>query len=289
MMRSIRIGNQEIDYRDRPILIAGPCAIEDESDTLRLAERIATLSATKQYFYVFKASYSKDNRSSSGSYRGPGLDEGLRILGRVKSEVGCPVLSDVHAVSEVAPAAEVLDVIQVPAFLSRQTSLLEAVAKSGRAVNLKKGQFLSPQAAGLAVEKIRSVGGKDILLTERGTMFGYNDLVVDFRSLAKMRAFECPVIFDVTHSLQRPGGFGDRSGGEPELAEAMARAAASVPCDGIFLETHPDPATAKSDAAAMLPFARLSSLLEETRRFFALARETDSALKRAATDRGKLT
>jgi len=278
-MTTIRIGSHEIDYRARPILIAGPCAIEDESDALRLAERIATLSATKQYFYVFKASYAKDNRSASGSYRGPGLEEGLRILGRVKSEVGCPVLSDVHAVSEVAPAAEVLDVIQVPAFLSRQTSLLEAVAQSGRAVNLKKGQFLSPQAAGLAVEKIRAVGTRDILLTERGTTFGYNDLVVDFRGLARMRAFDCPVIFDITHSLQRPGGLGDRSGGEPELAEAMARAAAAVPCDGIFLETHPDPATAKSDAAAMLPFARLSSLLEETRRFFALARELDSASK----------
>jgi 2-dehydro-3-deoxyphosphooctonate aldolase (KDO 8-P synthase) len=278
-MTTIRIGNHEVDYRDRPILIAGPCAIEDESDALRLAERIATLSATKQYFYVFKASYAKDNRSASGSYRGPGLEEGLRILGRVKSEVGCPVLSDVHAVSEVAPAAEVLDVIQVPAFLSRQTSLLEAVAQSGRAVNLKKGQFLSPQAAGLAVEKIRAVGARNILLTERGTTFGYNDLVVDFRGLARMRAFDCPVIFDITHSLQRPGGLGDRSGGEPELAEAMARAAAAVPCDGIFLETHPDPATAKSDAAAMLPFARLASLLEGTRRFFALARETDSASK----------
>jgi len=279
-MRTIRIGKHEVDYGDRPILIAGPCAIEDESDTLRLAERIAALGATKQYFYVFKASYTKDNRSSSNSYRGPGLDEGLRILMRVKSEVGCPVLSDIHAVTEVASAAEVLDVIQVPAFLSRQTSILEAVAHSGRAVNLKKGQFLSPNAAGLAVEKLRSVGGKDILLTERGTTFGYNDLVVDFRSLAKMRAFGCPVIFDVTHSLQRPTGLGDRSGGEPDLAEAMARAAAAVPCDGIFLETHPDPATAKSDAASMLPFERLSSLLEDTRRFFALARESRSASER---------
>ncbi len=276
-MTSIRIGNHDVDYRDRPILIAGPCAIEDESDALRLAERIATLNATKEYFYIFKASYAKDNRSSSSSYRGPGLDEGLRILGRVKSEVGCPVLSDVHSVSEVAPAAEVLDVIQVPAFLSRQTSLLEAVAKSGRAINLKKGQFLSPKAAGLGVEKLRAVGGKDILLTERGTTFGYGDLIVDFRSLAKMRAFGCPVIFDVTHSLQRPTGLGDHSGGEPDLAEAMARAAAAVPCDGIFLETHPDPSKAKSDADSMLPFARLSSLLEDTRRFFALGRERESA------------
>ena len=185
------------------------------------------------------------------------------------------MLSDVHAVEEIPAAAEVLDVIQIPAFLSRQTSLLEAAGRSGRAVNLKKGQFLSPESAGLAVEKIRSVGGDNVLLTERGTTFGYNDLVVDFRGLARMRAFGCPVIFDVTHSLQRPGGLGDRSGGEPALAEALARAAAAVPCDGLFVETHEDPAAALSDAAAMVPFDRLGPMLDTVRRFFELSRETD--------------
>ena len=282
-MDSIRIGKNKLDHDAPPILIAGPCVIEDESATLRLAEQIAALSATKEYFFVFKASYAKDNRSASASYRGPGLDEGLRILERVRNEVGCPVLSDVHAVTEVSAAAEVLDILQIPAFLSRQTSLLEAVGHSGRAVNVKKGQFLSPEGVRMAIEKVRAVGGGDVLVTERGTTFGYNDLVVDFRGLARMRDFGCPVIFDVTHSLQRPGGLGDRSGGEPKLAAAMARAAAAVPCDGIFVETHPEPASAKSDAASMLPFAQLASLLEGTRRVFAVARDKNVESDPSAT------
>ena len=213
----ILIGDKQIDPSAAPILIAGPCVIEDETETLRLAERITALSAVQHFFFVFKASYAKDNRTASGSYRGPGLDEGLRILSRVRQETGCPVLSDVHAIEEIPAAAEVIDVLQIPAFLSRQTSLLEAAGRSGRTVNIKKGQFLSPEAAGHAVEKVRAVGGQ-VLLTERGTSFGYNDLIVDFRGLARMRSFGCPIIFDVTHSLQRPGGLGDRSGGEPELA-----------------------------------------------------------------------
>ncbi|MDH3215546.1 MAG: 3-deoxy-8-phosphooctulonate synthase [Candidatus Krumholzibacteria bacterium] len=272
-MKSIRIRDITIDENAPPILIAGPCVIEDETSALQLADQIASLPIVQKYTFVFKASYSKDNRSSSVSYRGPGLEQGLEILDKVKSKVGCPVLSDVHSSAEVGPAAEVLDVIQIPAFMSRQTSLLEAAARSGRAVNIKKGQFLSPQAAGLAVDKVRMAGGQDVLLTERGTTFGYQDLVVDFRSFPRMRAFGCPIIFDVTHSLQKPSELGDRSGGEPELAATMARAAAAVPCDGLFVETHPEPSTARSDAASMLPFAELSRLLEQSHQLFVLARE----------------
>lgn len=274
-MNPTHIGDATVDQNAPPILIAGPCVIESETETLRLAQRIAGLGVMKQFVFVFKASYSKDNRSASSSFRGPGLQEGLRILAKVKTEIGCPVLSDVHSVQEVTAAAEVLDVIQIPAFLSRQTSLLEAAGRSNRAVNVKKGQFLSPEGAGLAVEKVRAVGGRNVLLTERGTMFGYNDLVVDFRGIIRMRQFGCPVIFDVTHSLQRPGALGNRSGGEPTLAAAMARAAAALPCGGLFIETHEDPPRAKSDAAAMLPFAQLSRLLEDTSRVFEVSRALD--------------
>jgi 2-dehydro-3-deoxyphosphooctonate aldolase (KDO 8-P synthase) len=276
-MKPIRIGDLTVDSSAFPILIAGPCVIESESETLQLAARLASLAKAERYAFVFKASYAKDNRSASGSYRGPGIDQGLRILQKVKSEVGCPVLSDVHAVTETQAAAEVLDVLQVPAFLSRQTSLLEAVGRCGRAVNIKKGQFLSPEGAGLAVEKVWAAGGKDVLLTERGTTFGYHDLVVDFRGLARMKSIGCPILFDVTHSLQKPGGLGDRSGGEPELAEAMARAAAAVPCDGLFIECHPDPRRAQSDAASMLPLSELPRLLESCRRVFDVARDTTPA------------
>jgi 2-dehydro-3-deoxyphosphooctonate aldolase (KDO 8-P synthase) len=243
---------------------------------VKLAEKIATLGATRNFSFVFKASYLKDNRSSSQSYRGPGLVEGLRILKKVKDVVGCPVLSDVHTPEEVPQAAQVLDVVQIPAFLSRQTSLLEAAGACGRAVNVKKGQFLSPDGAGLAVEKVRNAGGRNVLLTERGTSFGYHDLVVDFRSLVRMRSFGCPVVFDVTHSLQRPGGLGDRSGGEPDLAAVMARAAAAIPCNGFFIETHPEPARAKSDSASMLPFSEFEKLLDDVFRVLSLAREIDA-------------
>lgn len=268
----IRIGQATLDRTSAPILISGPCVIEDEDETIRLAERISGLPATKRFLFVFKASYLKDNRSSANSYRGPGLDEGLRVLERVRGAVGCPVLSDVHTVEEARTAGSVLDVIQIPAFLSRQTRLLEAAAVSGRAVNIKKGQFMSPEGARLALEKVRNAGGSNVLLTERGTTFGYQDLVVDFRSIPRMKAFGCPVVFDVTHSLQKPGGLGDRSGGEPELADVMARAAAAAGCDGLFLETHFEPARAMSDAASMIPFERLEDLLEIAWRVFDVVR-----------------
>lgn len=250
------------------MLIAGPCVIEEEDETVRLAERIAGLAATRRFTFIFKASYLKDNRSSTASYRGPGPGKGLRILERVRRETGCPVLSDVHSVSEVEAASEVLDVVQIPAFLSRQTSLLEAAARRARAINIKKGQFLSPDAMGLAVQKVQAAGASNIMLTERGTTFGYNDLVVDFRGIPRMQAFGFPVIFDVTHSLQRPGSMGDRSGGEPALAAAMSRAAAALPCDGLFIETHFEPARARSDGASMVPFAELEALLESAHGIF---------------------
>ena len=276
-MEPTRIGHSIVDEHSRPLLIAGPCVIEDESETIRLAERISALPITAKYIFVFKASYLKDNRSSGSSYRGPGLEEGLRILEKVRDAVGHPVLSDVHSVEEAEAAAGVLDVVQVPAFLCRQTSLLEAVGRSARAVNIKKGQFLSPEGAGLAVEKVRGAGGKNVLLTERGTTFGYNDLVVDFRGIPRMKAYGCPVVFDATHSLQKPGSLGDRSGGEPELVGAMSRAAAAIPSDGLFVETHFEPARAKSDGASMLPFSMLESVLEGASAVFDAVRQTGRA------------
>lgn len=263
-MHPVRIGTLSLDDNSPPLLIAGPCVIEGEDETLDLAGRIAGLGVVREHFqFVFKASYSKDNRSSGKSFRGPGIDEGLRILQRVRDTVGCPILSDVHSPDEARKAGAVLDVLQIPAFLSRQTSLLEAAGATGRAVNIKKGQFLAPEGAGLAADKARNAGARDILLTERGTTFGYNDLIVDFRAIERMKRTGWPVVIDVTHSLQRPGGLGDRSGGEPELAGVIARAAAAVPCDGFFIETHPDPPSAKSDAASMLRLADLAPLLEQ--------------------------
>jgi 2-dehydro-3-deoxyphosphooctonate aldolase (KDO 8-P synthase) len=272
-MQPTQIGHMVIDDNSPPVLIAGPCVIEDENETIRLAEKIAGLAVTREYSFVFKASYLKDNRSSGQSFRGPGADEGLRILEKVRENFGCPVLSDVHTVEEAEAASEILDIVQIPAFLSRQTRLLEATGRRAKAVNIKKGQFLSPDAIGLAIQKVHDAGGKNILVTERGTTFGYNDLVVDFRGIPRMKSFGRPVIFDATHSLQRPGGLGDKSGGEPALAGAMSRAAAAMPCDGLFIETHVDPARAMSDSASMLPFSDLEGLLEGARCIFDISRK----------------
>jgi 2-dehydro-3-deoxyphosphooctonate aldolase (KDO 8-P synthase) len=271
---SASIGSFRVGDGEKPLLIAGPCVIESEDLTLSIADSIARLPIANQFHFVFKASYLKDNRSAGASFRGPGLEAGLRILEKVRAKVGCPVLSDVHDVAEVAVAASTLDVLQIPAFLSRQTSLVEAAAASGKPLNIKKGQFLAPEDMGNVVTKARASGARDLLLTERGTSFGYHDLVVDFRGFVRMRATGCPVIFDITHSLQRPGGLGTASSGEPALASMMARAAAAVPVDGFFIETHPDPANAKSDAASMLPLDQLSRLLEGVARIIASARES---------------
>jgi len=222
-------------------LIGGPCAIEDERHALMMAERLQRITSDARVPFIYKSSYDKANRSSVHSYRGPGLKEGLRILARVKETTGLPVLSDVHAVIEVEPAAEVLDVLQVPAFLCRQTDLLLACGHARRPVNVKKGQFLAPRDMGNIVAKLRTTGNEEILLTERGTTFGYNNLVVDFRGLPIMRGFGYPVVFDATHSVQLPGGAGDRSGGERQYVQALARAAVSVGVDALFMEIHEDP------------------------------------------------
>ncbi len=273
----VRIGPLEVGPGRAPLLIAGPCVIESRDETLAIAERAAEAARRHGFGFVFKASYLKDNRTSASSYRGPGLDAGLEVLAAVREHVGCPVLSDVHSPAEVPAAAEALDVVQVPAFLCRQTSLVEAVARCGRPANVKKGQFMAPEAMVHVAEKFRAAGGRDLLLTERGTTFGYGDLVVDFRGFARMRAARCPLVLDVTHSLQRPGGLGAASGGEPALAPVLARAAAAVPVDGFFLETHPEPARARSDAASMLPLDALDGLLEAVARIHALAREIGPA------------
>jgi len=251
-----------------PILIAGPCVIEDESGTLRHAERIAAVAREAGMPFVFKASYDKANRSSADSFRGPGLDEGLKILAKVKRELGLGVLTDAHSVTEMAAAGEVVDVVQVPAFLCRQTDLIIAAAKTGKVVNVKKGQFLAPDDMGNVIAKLRGAGCERILLTERGSSFGYHRLVVDFTGIVRMREFGYPVIFDATHSVQAPGGLGDKSGGERRYAPFLAYAAAAVGVDGLFVEVHEDPDRALSDGPNMIPLDRLKEVLE---RFVAIA------------------
>ncbi len=243
-------------------LIAGPCVIEEESIMFTVAETLKELCARKGIPFVFKSSYSKANRSSVNSFSGPGREEGLKILSKIKREFEVPVLTDVHECVEVASAAEVCDILQIPAFLSRQTELIKAAAVTGRIINIKKGQFMAPEDMKLAAEKASSTGNKQILLTERGTTFGYHNLVVDFRSFAIMHQFGYPVVYDVTHSLQRPS-VGNYSGGNPEFALPMAKAAiATGMVKGLFIETHPEPQKAKSDSASMLPLAKMESLLE---------------------------
>jgi len=246
-----------------PVLIAGPCVIESQDHCLKMARSIRAEAESRGIPYIFKASYDKANRTSVRSFRGPGLQEGLRILQTVKTEIGVPVLSDVHEVSQVEPAAEVLDVLQIPAFLCRQTDLIAAVAGTGRVVNIKKGQFLAPQDIRHVVEKARSSGAERVLVTERGTSFGYHNLVVDFRSLPILRGFGCPVIFDASHSVQLPAGQGEASGGHPEYIPVLARAAVAVGVDGIFIEVHDRPGEALSDGPNALPLDRLPAFLDD--------------------------
>jgi 2-dehydro-3-deoxyphosphooctonate aldolase (KDO 8-P synthase) len=247
--------------QDRPFLIAGPCVIESEAHTLMLAERIQKMAAQAGLPYIFKASFDKANRTSIYSYRGPGLAEGLRILARVKQELGLPILTDYHESSQAAPAAEVADVLQVPAFLCRQTDLIVAGVKTGKVVNIKKGQFVAPWDLEHSVQKAREVGGEKIWLTERGVTFGYNNLVVDLRSLVVMGRWGFPVIFDATHSVQIPSGAGGKSGGQREFIEPLVRGAVAVGVDGIFLEVHERPEEAKCDGPNAMPLDRLPALL----------------------------
>ncbi len=245
------------------LLIAGPCVIESAAATLEIARTLRDYARELDLPLIFKASFDKANRTSLSSYRGPGLKQGLEILARVKAEVGLPVLSDVHQVSEVEPAARVLDVLQIPAFLCRQTDLVVAAARTGKVVNIKKGQFLAPWDLQPVIEKVRAAGNDRIILTERGASFGYNNLVVDFRSLPLMRGLGCPVVLDVTHSVQLPGGQGSCSGGQCEFIAPLARAAVAVGVDGLFMEVHPDPAQALCDGPNSLPLNQVPALWRE--------------------------
>jgi 2-dehydro-3-deoxyphosphooctonate aldolase (KDO 8-P synthase) len=267
--REVTVGPVRIGGGRPLALIGGPCAIEDEQHALMTAERLAKIAADKRVPFIYKSSYDKANRSSVNSYRGPGLVEGLRILRKVRDTIGVPVLSDIHQVSEVDVAAEVLDVLQIPAFLCRQTDLLLAAAATGKPVNVKKGQFVAPRDMKNVVDKLLSKGNESILLTERGTSFGYHNLVVDMRGLADIRELGYPVVFDATHSVQLPGGAGDRSGGERKYVPALARAAVAVGIDALFMEMHEDPdrtlrdGRPLSDGPNMLRIDDLPGLLEE--------------------------
>lgn len=247
------------------IYIAGPCVIESAEMVLETAQALKEISGKFDVDFYFKASFDKANRTSGESFRGPGLDKGLEILAEVKSKAGVRVLSDIHEAGQAAPAGDVLDVIQIPAFLCRQTDLLAAAGNAGKIVNIKKAQFLAAEDMKYAVEKVRATGNDQIWLTERGTTFGYHNLVVDFRSFSQLREFGCPVIFDATHSVQIPGK-GGQSGGERQYVRPLARAASAYGIDGLFTEVHPDPDKAKSDAANQLPLREVAALLEEVLR-----------------------
>src|SRR5580692_11221636 len=264
------VGNVQLGAGAPLFLIAGPCVIESEAHATSMAEQLAKIARAVKVPLIFKASYDKANRSSAASYRGPGLKEGLRILAAIRKRTGLPILTDVHEVSHVAPAADVCDVLQIPAFLSRQTDLLVAVGRSGRVANIKKGQFLSPGEIANAVEKVASTGNEKIILTERGTSFGYQNLVVDMRSFPIMRKLGYPVVFDVTHSVQLPGGEGKSSGGQPEFIEPLARAGTAAGADGVFLEVHDNPAKALSDGSNALSLGELRPLLEKIVKISAL-------------------
>ena len=273
-MLTVKAGAYRLGPKALPFFIAGPCVIESEKHCLKMAERLAEHAARLKVSVIFKASFDKANRTSVDSYRGPGIEEGLRILEKARQVSGLPVLSDVHETAQVASAAQVLDVIQIPAFLCRQTDLIQAAAATGLCVNLKKGQFLSPQEMGKVLEKARATGNRNILLTERGSSFGYNNLVVDFRSFVVMKSFGQPVVFDVTHSVQSPGGQGNKSGGSPEFIPYLARAGAAVGVDGFFLEVHDNPAKALSDGPNSLNLKVFPILVEDILRIRGAARRT---------------
>ncbi|MEN8149517.1 MAG: 3-deoxy-8-phosphooctulonate synthase [Planctomycetota bacterium] len=261
--REVSIGDVRFGGGLPAILIAGPCVVEDEETPLRIARRLKEIADRTGIGVVFKASYDKANRSSIGSFRGIGMDEGLAVLARAKEETGLPVLSDVHDVSQVGPAAEVLDCLQIPAFLCRQTDLLVAAGESGKAVNIKKGQFLAPGDMGNVLGKIATTGNENVCVTDRGVSFGYGALVTDVRGIPKMQAFGPPVVFDGTHSVQQPGGLGDRTGGERDMVPYLVRAAAAAGVDAFFLEVHEDPEKALSDGPNMLYLDDIEELMAE--------------------------
>jgi 2-dehydro-3-deoxyphosphooctonate aldolase (KDO 8-P synthase) len=256
----------------RLFLIAGPCVIESEPLCRKIAAALVPTCRKLGVPIVFKASFDKANRTSARSFRGPGLGEGLRILAAIREEFGIPVLTDVHTEAQAAEAGDVVDILQIPAFLCRQTDLIEAAVHTGRIVNLKKGQFLSPVEMGQVIRKAVAAGGRRLLVTERGTSFGYHNLVVDMRSLPILRGFGFPVVFDATHAVQLPGGGGDRSSGQREFAPVLARAAVAAGANGVFLETHPDPGRALSDGPNMIPLATVPTVLASLLKVFAAVR-----------------
>ncbi len=272
VVKPFKVGSVEVGGGEL-FLIAGPCVVESESHALKMAHAIRSITERAGIPYIFKSSYDKANRTSINAHRGPGIDEALRILGRVRNDAGLAVLTDVHEVSQVRAAAEVADVLQIPAFLSRQTDLIVEAARSGRVVNIKKGQFLAPHDMKNAIEKATSQGTERVMITERGTSFGYNNLVVDFRGLPIMRGFGYPVVYDVTHSLQRPSGLGTSTGGDSQFIEYMARAGVACGVDGVFMEVHDNPAAALSDGPNSLALDRLEPLLEKLKAIHELVRD----------------
>lgn len=262
-MRKIRVKDITVGGGDPLVLIAGPCVVESREMTLRTAERIKKVASRNAIPFIFKSSYKKANRISGSSFVSIGMEKALKVLAEVRRELDVPILTDIHSEAEAEAAAEVADVIQIPAFLCRQTELLQAAGRTGKVVNIKKGQFMAPEDMRLQAEKVEAVGNNKVLLTERGTTFGYHNLVVDMRSLTIMRGLGYPVVFDVTHSVQLPGGKNDRSGGRPEFIFPLARAGVAAGCDALFLETHPDPKSALSDASSQLPLELLGKLLKQ--------------------------
>jgi len=257
----------------RLFLVGGPCVIENEKLCRQVAAALDKACRALGIFYVFKASFDKANRTSGKAFRGPGLEAGLRTLAGIREEFGVPVLTDVHTESQAAVAGEIVDILQIPAFLCRQTDLIEAAVLTGQIVNLKKGQFLSPHEMGRVAEKARRAGGRHLLLTERGTTFGYNNLVADMRSIPIMKSFGFPVVFDATHSVQLPGGGGDKSAGQREFAPVLARAALAAGANGLFIETHPQPDRALSDGPNMIPLAEMAGLLKGLVKLFNAVRK----------------
>ena len=270
-MKTVTIGNYSVGSGKPLLLISGPCQIETRDHAFYCAEHLASAAETAGMNFVYKSSFDKANRTSVGSYRSAGMQEGLRILQRVKDELGMPVITDVHESTQVPTVAEVVDVLQIPAFLCRQTDLLIAAGESGRAVNIKKGQFMAARDMRFAAEKVRSAGGKNVFLTERGTTFGYHDLVVDMRSFPIMREF-APVVHDVTHSIQQPGAADGSSGGARWLAAPLAKSAVAIGVDGLFLETHPDPDNALSDGPNMIPTAELPAVIAKLKAIWEVAK-----------------
>ncbi len=265
-MEEVRVGEIRIGKGNPLVLIAGPCVLEGEAMALEIAKKLKEICGALKIPLIFKASYEKDNRGSEKSYKGPGLEEGLRTLARVKEKVGIPVLSDVHRMEDVDRAKDVLDIIQIPAFLCQQTSLLLKVGKAGRVVNIKKGQFVAPESMAGAVKKIHSAGNHQVLLTERGTCFGYNKLISDFCSIPILQEVGCPVIFDATHVIRNYGiPSEDPRGGSPQYVPHLSRAAVAVGCNGLFLETHPQPSQALCDASSMIPLDEMETLLRQTK------------------------